>query len=233
MERFWENSSVVEHPAGFTVRLDGRAIRWARSRELVVPFKALAAEVAGEWQRAGLSGNVILPDHLPLTRLAATALERVGPNRDDIIGQLCSYGLNDLLCYRAEDPRLAEHEDQAWRPWLNWAGSRFGAHLTCGTGVTPIEHSPEAAAAFKAILIGMSDYDLAGLGLMVPALGSLVLALAIQAGELTPERGCEIAQIDEIWQESRWGTDPVAVGRRKSVLDDVAVGARFMILCRS
>ncbi len=78
----------------------------------------------------------------------------------------------------------------------------------------------------------MNDDQLAGLGVIVPALGSLVLALAVEAGALAPETACACAHLGELWQETRWGTDDEAITRRRSVAEDVAVSARFMVLCR-
>jgi chaperone required for assembly of F1-ATPase len=60
-----------------------------------------------------------------------------------------------------------------------------------------------------------------------------VLALAVEAGALAPGAACECAHLGELWQEERWGKDEEAAARRQSVTEDVAVNARFMILCRA
>jgi chaperone required for assembly of F1-ATPase len=78
----------------------------------------------------------------------------------------------------------------------------------------------------------MSNHQLAGLGAAVPALGSLVLGLAIAADALAPELACELAHLGELWQEMRWGMDQEAASRRKKIAEDLAQTARFMMLCR-
>ena len=85
---------------------------------------------------------------------------------------------------------------------------------------------------FCASLNTMSDYQLAGLGVLVPTLGSLVLALAVAGGALAPDAACDCAHLGEIWQEQRWGTDAEAAARRQGVVEDVTVSARFIVLCR-
>ncbi len=229
MQRFWERAEAVALEGGFGVRLDGRAVSLPGGGPLLVGSAGLAVAIAAEWQAAGPQFG---PDDLPLQRLAATALERVPARRAALAGQLADYGMNDLLCYRADEPDLAEQEERDWGPWLDWAARRHGAALAVGHGLAPVVQSPAALAAFEQALHGFSDTDLAGLGVIVPALGSLVLGLAVAAGELAPDAACELAELDALWQAGRWGEDADAAARQRAIAADVAVAARFMILCR-
>jgi len=97
----------------------------------------------------------------------------------------------------------------------------------------PVEQNPAVHAAFKAALEDMSDYALAGLGVIVPALGSLILSLAIASGALSPAEACRLAALEELTQEQRWGTDAAAETSRHKRAEDVAESARFMVLCRA
>jgi chaperone required for assembly of F1-ATPase len=197
---------------------------------LTVPFLPLAEGIAEEWQ--GLS-ETFGPDDLPMTRLIATAQDRIRYDREQVIGRLAGYGMNDLLCYRAGGaPELAACEADAWQPWLDWAEQTFGVCWRTTTGVMPVVQTPENFARFTAVLRDMDEYQLAGLGVVVPGLGSLVLGLALQAGLLAPEAACDCANLDELWQESHWGADEAAEARRRADVKDIAVSARFMILCR-
>lgn len=230
MKRFWTNTAVAPDAGEYAVRLDSRPVKLPSGKALTVPFKALADGIAAEWARAGKN---FTPDDLPLTRLATTAQERVRSNRAQIIAQLAAYGMNDLLCYRAASPpALAQREAQAWQPWLDWAEQRRGVTLKSTAGIMHIEQPAECRDRLTAILGRMDEYQLAGLGVIVPALGSLVLGLAVEAGALAPEAACACAALGELWQEARWGVDDEAVARRQTVAEDVAVSARFMILCR-
>ena len=55
---------------------------------------------------------------------------------------------------------------------------------------------------------------LAGLGIAVPALGSLVLGLALAAGEMDAETAYPLGALDELFQAEQWGDDYEAVDRR-------------------
>ena len=41
---------------------------------------------------------------MPLMQLAATAIDRTGPQRDQIIKEVVGYAETDLVCYRADRP---------------------------------------------------------------------------------------------------------------------------------
>jgi chaperone required for assembly of F1-ATPase len=230
MKRFWTKTEITADGDKFIVLLDERPVKLPSGKPLAVPFRALAEAIAAEWAAVGEN---FTPDDLPLTRLATTAQERIAAHRSEIVLQLAKYGMNDLLCYRAADePALALREEEAWQPWLDWAERELGIALQTTTGIVPITQSPACEEAFIRRLNDMDEYQLAGLGVIVPALGSLVLALAVEAGTLAPETACACAHLGELWQETRWGTDDEAIARRRSVAEDVAVSARFMVLCR-
>ena len=230
MKRFWTKTEIAADGDGFIVRLDERPVKLPSGKPLSVPFRALAEGIAAEWAAVGEN---FTPDDLPLTRLATTAQERIAAHHSEIVLQLAKYGMNDLLCYRAADePALALREEAEWQPWLDWAARELGIALQTTAGIVPITQPPACEDAFIRRLNGMDDYQLAGLGVIVPALGSLVLALAVEAGALAPDSACACAHLGELWQEKRWGKDEEAIARRRSVEQDVAVSSRFMSLCR-
>ena len=66
----------------------------------------------------------------------------------------------------------------------------------------------------------------------VPALGSLVLGLAMAASRLDAAGAVTLATLDETFQAELWGRDEAAEQRRRCVAGDVAVAGRFMELSR-
>jgi chaperone required for assembly of F1-ATPase len=230
MKRFWKTACVVPEGQDHAVQLDGRPVKLPSGKPLTVPFGALAAAIAEEWAQAG---EDFTPDDLPMTRLASTAQERINTHRADIVQQLAAYGMNDLLCYRAETPAsLVAQQAQSWDKWLDWAGELHGIRLRTTGGIQPIDQAPEMLPRLTDILSGYSDYQLAALGVTVPALGSLILSLALASGHLDAAEACETAMLDELWQEAQWGQDKEALARRRRISDDIAVSLRFMQLAR-
>jgi chaperone required for assembly of F1-ATPase len=76
----------------------------------------------------------------------------------------------------------------------------------------------------------LSPVGLSALGVLVPALGSLVLGLAVQRGALTSQEAHRLAITDELYQEELWGLDWEAEERRHKVAADLAVAARLAAL---
>jgi chaperone required for assembly of F1-ATPase len=143
---------------------------------------------------------------------------------------LVRYGETDLLCYRAEDQRLAVRQAEAWQPMLEWAALALDAPLSITQGLMPVAQAPESLAALEAAVARHDAAGLAALGVAVPALGSLVLGLALSLGRLDADEAHRLAILDELYQEEFWGSDDEAQARRADRLKEVRLAARFMAL---
>ncbi len=231
MKRFWTNALPARENGAYLIRLDGRPVKTPGGAPLAVPYEALAKGIAGEWSMAAAD---FTPDDLPLTQLACTALERIPPHRREIVSRLAAYGLNDLLCYRApETEPLAARQHEEWDPWLRWFDATHEIGLITTIGLMPVRQLPWTGEKLETLLAARSDYALAALGLLIPALGSFVLALAAAEGALSAAAACEIAALDERFQEERWGEDPQELARRARIRAEAEAATRFLALTRS
>lgn len=236
MKRFWDQATSGPMAVGWQVLLDGKPLRIPGGAALCLPTPALAVAITGEWQQAGsgAKGGDFDLQAMKLTRMAGTAQERVAPAREAIALELARYGETDLLCYRTELPAgLAVRQHAEWQPWLDWAAGRFGARLLTTSTLMHQRQDPAALAALAAAVARHDIYGLAGLGVLVPALGSLVLGLAVSAEALAAPAAHALSVLDEIYQEELWGRDAQAHAGRLLVADDVAVAARFLALARA
>ncbi|MDE1906993.1 MAG: ATPase [Rhodospirillales bacterium] len=228
MKRFWSHATPHQEAGGFTVQLDQRVVRMPSGAQLCVPQRALAEAIAEEWDAAGTD---LSPDDLPLTQLACTAHERITPHRASIITQLAAYGLNDLLCYRAESPEpLIARQHAQWDPWLSWLDSTHGIGLITTNGLMPVSQPPGTADKLEALLSPRTEYELAGLGVLIPALGSFVLGLATAESALDAKTACAAAMLDELWQAEQWGEDEADAAKRAAFVADLANAMRFIRL---
>ncbi len=235
MKRFWDQASVAPAEGGYAILLDGRPIHLPGGPVLVVPSARLADAIAQEWQAAGgVKGGEMSFADTPLTRLAGTAQERIAPDPGPVIDALARYAETDLLCYRADTPPvLVERQSREWQPWLDWAALSYDALLRVTAGVTHVRQSEQALAALRRALASLDPWTLAGLGVAVPALGSLILGLALAQGALDAAAAHRLASLDELFQAELWGHDAEAEGRRSGIAEEVALAARFMELARS
>jgi chaperone required for assembly of F1-ATPase len=216
------------------ILLDGKPMRLPGGDVLTIASASLARAVAEEWRIAGGGvGGAVAQNDTPLTRLAGTAQLRIAPDPVPTIEALAKYAESDLLCYRAADPpALAHRQAQQWQPWLDWAALHYDAPLTVATGIVHVAQRSSSLGALRSAVAAFDAPVLAGLGILVPALGSLVLGLAVAEGRLTAAIAHELGALDELFQAELWGQDRDAVRRLDAVAADVAVAARFIGLAR-
>lgn len=228
MKRVYRLVASEEAAGGHAVTLDGKRMRTPGRRELLLPTAALAAAVAAEWDA---QIDEIRPATMPLTRLAATAIDRTADQRDQTIAETAGYAGTDLLCYRADHPpALAERQHAAWQPLLDWAAERYAARLEVTAGIIPKRQSPAALARFTETVATYDNFRLTGLHTATAACGSLIIALALAEGRLAAAEAFSLSQLDETFQIEAWGEDAEARQRREALAADIEATARFLTL---
>lgn len=235
MKRFWDKATAARAGDEYTILLDDRPMHVPGGRLLRLAHAPLAEAIATEWQDAGggKGGEMSFAD-TPLTRLAGTAQERVAPDPWPTVDAIARYGETDLLCYRAETPdTLVRRQAESWQPWLDWAARRHGATLRVTTGIVAIRQHRDSIMALRTVVASYNTWALAALGIAVPALGSLVLGLALADGEIDAATAHTLGALDELFEVEQWGEDSEAVSRRQAVAADIAAAARMMALTRA
>ncbi|TVR99259.1 MAG: ATPase [Rhodospirillales bacterium] len=230
-KRFYRDAVAAPADAGgFVVLLDGRPIRTPAGQRLRLPVPALAEAVAGEW---AAQEDLIRPETMPLTRLAATAVDRVAAERPAVVEMLVGYGGSDLLCYRApEPPDLALRQHRCWQPLLDWAHARFGAALVATEGVMPVAQPAEAIAALACAVDELDDLELTAVATVAQATGSLIIALALVTGRIDDGMALTAAEQDADYQAERWGELAEITDRRRRLARDITDASRFVTLAR-
>jgi chaperone required for assembly of F1-ATPase len=230
MKRFYTTAAVGEADGGWTVHLDGRPMRTPARNVLVMPTPALGGAVAAEWQA---QETVIDTQAMRLTRLATTAVDLMPERRGDAIAEAADYAGTDLLCYRATSPAsLAARQEAAWQPWLDWAERRFDARLLASAGVMPARQDEVALRSLRAAVERVDDWRLVGLHAATTATGSLVLGLAVEAGDLGAEAAFATSLLDELFEIEQWGEDAEQVARHARLHADLHATERFLALLR-
>ena len=230
MKRFYKETAVDVGDGGYRVLLDGKPMRTPAKAVLVTPTQALAEAIAAEWQEIPDKAEINV-SHLRLTRLAATALDRVTVQRERVIEDTAKYAGSDMLCYRAPAPSsLVERQQETWQPLLDWAAERYGVRFVVAEGTTFVAQPAEVLARLRDVVAAHGDLALAALYNLTHISGSLVIALAVSEGRLSAADAFAAAQLDELFQIERWGTDPLATQRHEGIQRDLDACARFLAL---
>jgi chaperone required for assembly of F1-ATPase len=229
-KRFWKEARVDSCEGGYTVTLDGRAVKTPAKAPLVVPTRAMAEAIAAEWDA---QQGKIDPSTMPVTRAANSAIDKVTVQFDEVVGLLADYGGSDLLCYRAIGPaELIARQVAGWNPVLDWAASALDAPLRVTQGVVHVAQDPRSLARLRARVAALDAFELTAFHDLVAISGSLVLALAVIDGHLAADDAWALSRIDETWQTELWGHDEEA-DRAEAVRHEGFLEAdRFYRLCR-
>lgn len=204
-KRFWKEASVEEVDGGFTVRLDGRAVKTPAKAALIVPTRALAELIAAEWDA---QVETVDPTTMPATRAANAAIDKVAIQHAEVAEMLAEYGGTDLLCYRATAPEeLIARQAADWDPLLDWAAGQFGGRLVTGAGVMHVPQDPALLQAMAQRVHGLAPFELTAFHDLVALSGSLVIAFAVLDELQTDEALWKASRIDETWQQEQWGAD--------------------------
>ncbi len=228
-KRFWKTATAEGCDGGFTVRLDGRAVKTPAKSAFVLPTLAMAQAAAAEWDA---QVKEVRPETMPVTRMANSAIDKVAVQFDEVAGLLAAYGESDLLCYRATGPvELIARQSAAWDPLLDWAAAVLGAPLVATAGVVHVAQPPGSIAALRARLFALTPFQLAAMHDLISISGSLILGFAVAEQRLTAAEAFSISRIDEQWQAEKWGEDEDAAALEALKRAALIEAARFWNLC--
>ena len=210
---------------GFTVLLDGRALKGPKGEVIVLPTRALAGLVAEEW--AG-QGETLALAAMHATRLANTALESVPQARAATAQSVAHYAASDLVCYFAVAPTgLVDRQEALWGPLLDRAEAELGLVFVRAAGIVHQAQPPETLQRVEAIALGEDDFGLTGLAFGAALFGSAVLVLALRRGWLGAQDAFARSRLDEAWQEETWGVDAEAAERTERLAGEAAMLERW------
>ena len=231
MKRRYETVSLVEPAegeAGFHLALDEKLLLSPAKGDFGLPTRDLALAIAKEWQD---QGDLVLPASMPMMSFAATAIDRVAPQVEAVAAEITAYAASDLLCYRADrQDDLAERQAAQWDPVIAWVSDRYQVQFEVTAGLMPITQ-PNVTLMLLGRRVGQLDaFHLAGLHNLTSITGSLILALAVFDGHLTPDEAYTLSILDEDHQAELWGREEEAEERRDRLGLELAQTQQFLDL---
>ena len=226
--RFYKDVSVTDDLA---IALDGRPVKTPLKASLRLPTRALADAVAAEW---AAQGEDIKPASMILTKLANTAIDRVGEHRLAIDQEVLDYANSDLVCYRTDrPPDLVALQVKNWNPIVDWARTDLDAPFEVTSGIIHLPQPEAALSAFAMALKNLSDFELSAFYTIMTLTGSALIAMMLARRAITPDAAWAAAHVDEDYQIEHWGQDDEARDRRAGRHTEFIDCCRFMDLARS
>jgi chaperone required for assembly of F1-ATPase len=209
-KKFYKLATVSDE---LCITLDGRSVKTPMKAKLILPSRALAHAVAAEWNA---QIDVINPAAMPLTKLANTAIDRAGGERNFVAGQLVEFAGSDMVCYRAEAPsNLVEIQKSAWDPVVAWGEAAMQTKFKFTISITHSAQSGETMAAVEKHVAKLTNFELTAAHNLTTLTGSALLGLMLTARAITPESAWTAAHVEEDFQIATWGEDDEAKQRRQ------------------
>jgi chaperone required for assembly of F1-ATPase len=231
-KRFYAAVGTQQQDQGFCIMLDGKTVKTPQGKLLHCASQQLVQQIVQEWEA---QTDVINADVMPLTRLLNIALDRVPADRVLLLEDIARYCETDLLFYRELSTtqgdaarELALLQQKHFTPILDWCSKTYGIQFALAQGVMPVEQLPETLQKLCSIFAASTDHELAALAMMVPLLGSALLALALWKRAITVEEALISARLDETTQAKYWGEDAEVVGAWATKARDIRAAAFFL-----
>jgi chaperone required for assembly of F1-ATPase len=210
------------------VLLDGKTALTPLRTPLASTSRPLAVAVASEWDA---QDPHVDPETMPLTRLLATQIDRIAPQREAVIASLLTYVEADTLCFRVQHPAdLRARQQRVWGPILDWLQTNHDIALTSTDGLTPPVQAPETALRMRRLLEQWDDTRLTAFQAAASLASSLALGFALVHRHMTAADVFAAAFLDELYQVEKWGEDELARDRRQRMAGDLAAIERYLEL---
>lgn len=227
MKRFWKTVAVEDSSLGYLVTLDKKPIKTPSSATLQIPpsKKTLAILIAAEW--AQVSSANIRQHQLPLTSLAARAIDHLDLHHRDrqvTMQLLLRYLDTDAVLIHIEGTeRFRAMQDSEWTPIRKWAEKFFGtpiSHLPADKGIVSHKQSTETREAATKWIETLDKWELAAFERSVYATKSFLLSTlliesqkqglskhgeALKDGAMGVEEIANLATLEVRYQTELWG----------------------------
>ena len=210
--RFYEAVTLREEEQGVCVALDGRCVKSAGGRKLVLPNRPLAQALADEWQQ---QEEFVEFAQMPMMQFLSKVCDNSLPQPEEVRAEIVKYARSDLLCYRAPEPeRLVKRQAENWGPVLKRLHKEEGIGFKVTSGIGWVEQEEGQIAKFATLLHPFTGYRLGALHEITLLSGSAILAFALARKWLSADQLWTLCHLDEDFQVEQWGADEEAQALR-------------------
>ncbi|KAK9473189.1 uncharacterized protein V1510DRAFT_415356 [Dipodascopsis tothii] len=218
VKRFWEKANVRSDENGHLICLDSRPIKTSAGNNLVVPKEktVLAHLIVKEW--ATLPSLAIKPHSLPLTSLAARAvdIEQVSDHDSDaefIVDGLLPYLDTDTMLILAPTSEyhgaLRQDQEKTYRPIIAWTEEFFGGvrlNVSDGDhGLTGNMQDEAVKARAKAWALSLTPWELTAFERAVLGGKSFLAGMQLVLRRMSTADIAEAVTLEVTHQMRRWG----------------------------
>ena len=206
-KRFYKNCGVLKESGGWYVTLDGRKVPTPSGTPLALSSGHMALSLSAEWDA---QVKYIEPATMPLTSLAATAVDQIAKARAKATEGLIAYAQTDTCRFFADgaaEPYVKQKQEALFTPLLDWLATEHGVTLEkVPPGVfraPPIDDGSHVKLTHLCDVLSL--WELAALQCATFECKSLTIGLALILRQVDAKAAEEAARIEESANIERWG----------------------------
>lgn len=158
----------------------------------------------------------------------AAVKKEIEANKKEIVEKLISFSFTDVLLFWSSNEAVKKAQTERWTPVLHWLNGYFDFNLEKTETLTPPENNKKHLKSFENILMNMSSDRLTAFFLAAVRMKSPLLALALIEGQIDASAAFELAFLEELEQNRRWGEDKEAAESRNQIKNELLEIERFI-----
>lgn len=154
--------------------------------------------------------------------------EDVQQHRSEIIDRLVDFSLNDVLLFWSSEESLQKEQEKKWMPIIQWVDENVNAKFKATTGIDVTPTSTETLQELRNYINQFSDKELTAFYMAALNMRSVLLALALVKGRINATTAFELSELEELYQVRKWGKEPEAEARRKSLKASISDVEKYL-----
>lgn len=206
-KKFWILHEVIfsDEYNAYVMFLDDKIYKSKKGNILRIPSSFLAKKVKAEWDKIK---DDFTSSKLQLTSIIEQLVDIDRRSRNSLSEELLDYVTTDLVRYRAPSPReLRSLQVEKWDPILSIYHKKFGIKLSTTVGLGQLDQDTGSIRNFKGLIGLCTDKRLFLIHKLCQILGSALLAVLLEKGQITDKKAWTLSHIEEDWQQRKWGID--------------------------
>ena len=231
MKRFYTLVSHDKTQGGYSINLDGKAVKTQSGALLIAPNRSIADMVVQEWSA---QVDHIDPETMPVTQILNTKIDQVAHNREKMSAAVMRYVDTDLLCYITEEPEeLLLLQNQEWGRWRSWLEGEYDLTLEITSGLASLQQPKALHEQLQRFIDGLNDDEFTVMQILVPLSGSMILSLAMLNKQATSADLLTACFLEEdfkntLYDADKYGEDPHIEARKKNALRDLEACEKYL-----
>ena len=147
------------------------------------------------------------------------AQKYISENHEQVTDLLADFSQTDVLLFYCPRPEIRKLQEQKWQPILDLCNQNLNTVFKATDALEVLPQNKNSAEVFKKMLKTLSLKQLTVLYLAATNLKSPLLGYLLLGQKISAAQAFDLAYLEELCQNERWGEDAEAVEKRRKVFE--------------